>query len=247
MSQQYDLIADNYDISFQLIPYRLHIEAYSIFKLLGSVEGLSVLDLATGTGYYARELKRRGATRVVGVDIAAPMIQVAEMAEQKEPAGITYFAQDAATYRSDEPFDIVLAAYLLHYAPTYEQLEKMAQGVAANLKTGGRLVTYQLNPELSHEDGYYKQYGLDIKPSDPALDGGLTPFTVTMGGQTTPEIQAYRWNKTTIEKALTEAGLTSIQWTRPEVSDAGVTQYGEEVWQTYLSNPHCVLLEAVKA
>lgn len=53
MSKQYNLVADQYDISFQIAPYRLHIEAYSIFNLIGDVTNQEVVDLATGTGFYA--------------------------------------------------------------------------------------------------------------------------------------------------------------------------------------------------
>lgn len=37
MSNQYNLVADQYDISFQLIPFRLHVEANSVFNVLGDV------------------------------------------------------------------------------------------------------------------------------------------------------------------------------------------------------------------
>jgi predicted RNA methylase len=70
---------------FQIAPYRLHIEAFSVFNLIGDVSNQQVLDLATGTGFYARALRQQGAACVVGVDIADQMIQIGRMAEQNEP------------------------------------------------------------------------------------------------------------------------------------------------------------------
>ena len=57
------------DRSFTEIPLRRYVELPSVYQFLGDVTGLSILDLACGTGYYARELRRRGAARVVGVDL----------------------------------------------------------------------------------------------------------------------------------------------------------------------------------
>ena len=50
MNTQYDQIADEYDSLFHALPYRPNIEAPSVLRLVGDVRGLSVLDLACGTG-----------------------------------------------------------------------------------------------------------------------------------------------------------------------------------------------------
>ena len=57
----YDGFADQYDQTFELAPFRTHIEAYSLLKTVGDVRGQAWLDLACGTGPYARALRRRGA------------------------------------------------------------------------------------------------------------------------------------------------------------------------------------------
>jgi toxoflavin synthase len=247
MSTQYNLSADQYDISFQLIPFRLHVEANSVFNVLGDVTGLDILDLATGTGFYARALKQRGAARVVGVDIAEQMIQVALGAEQAEPLGIEYHAQDAIQYQSATPFDLVLAVYLLHYAPTKEILQMMCRAIAANVKSGGRFVTYQLNPEMAREKDYYKALGLNVSVPETRADGEPVPFSVTMGDITMPEVMAYRWEKDTVEAALQGAGFTDIRWIEPMLSSEGEQQYGAESFAHYMKHPHAVLIECVKA
>lgn len=130
------------------------------------------------------------------------MIQVAQGAEQAEPLSIEYHAQDATQYKSDTPFDIVLAVYLLHYAPTQEVLQAMCHAIAANLKSGGRFVTYQLNPDMAREQDYYKHLGLNINVPEAQTDGEPVPFSVTVGDITMPEVMAYRWNKDTVEAVL---------------------------------------------
>lgn len=246
MSNQYNVVADKYDISFQLAPYRLFIEAYSTFQTLGDITNLSVLDLATGTGFYARALKQNGAGRVVGVDIAEQMVQVAQHAEQQEPLGIEYHVQDITNFKSETPFDVALAVYLLHYAPTKEALAAMAKAIATNLKPGGRFVTYQLNPDVARDPEYYSQYGLRIRFNEPPTDGEPAPFTISLGGMTMPEVTAYRWDRATVDQALTEAGFTNIRWIQPTLSDAGAQQHGEDTFKVYLNTPHALLIEAVR-
>jgi toxoflavin synthase len=248
MSKQYNLVADQYDLSFQLAPYRLHIEAYSVFNLIGDVSNQQVLDLATGTGFYARALCQQGAARVVGVDIADQMIQIGRRAEQNEPLGIEYHVQDVTQFKSDTLFDLALAIYLMHYAPTREALFAMAQSISNNIKPGGRFVTYQLNPDISRQLDYYQQQpGMDIKVSGPTpVDGEAMPFSAKLGDMVMPEVVAYRWDKETVDAALHAAGFRDIRWLQPELSSAGAEQYGAETFAAYLRQPHAVLIECFK-
>ncbi|XXT15053.1 methyltransferase domain-containing protein [Sorangium sp. So ce429] len=69
MPSRYDALADICSLANDL-PYRSHVERYTYWELLGSVDGKSVLDVACGDGMYCRLLTQRGA-RVVGVDVDA--------------------------------------------------------------------------------------------------------------------------------------------------------------------------------
>ena|SRR5271165_1796483 len=115
MTTNYDPIAEQYQRSKQQ-PWRAHIEAYSLMGLLGELNGKSVLDVACGEGFYTRLLRRRGAGRVVGVDLSPGMIALARSQESAEPLGIDYAVCDGKDLRFDEPFDLVFAAYFLNYA-----------------------------------------------------------------------------------------------------------------------------------
>ena len=64
-------------------------------------------DLACGTGYYAKELRRRGAARVVGVDLSEAMIRATNAQEEKEPLGVEYVCADAGALERLGDFDIV--------------------------------------------------------------------------------------------------------------------------------------------
>lgn len=83
---EYDAIAGAYKDSKQL-SFRKYIEEYSLFESLGDIGGVKALDLACGEGFYTRKLKRAGAGEVLGVDVSAEMIRLAE-AEERAPHGL---------------------------------------------------------------------------------------------------------------------------------------------------------------
>lgn len=93
-SARYDAVADFYE---QFAP-----DIYddppmqALLRLIGSVAGLQILDLACGHGRLARELARRGA-RVVGVDLSAALLAKARAREQANPLQISYVHADVAT------------------------------------------------------------------------------------------------------------------------------------------------------
>ena len=92
---EYDDIAAEYAASKQL-PFRIVVEAPTLFGLAGDVSGLTVLDLPCGDGTYSRALARRGAASVTGVDLSSAMVERAEAAERDAPLGIHYEVGDAA-------------------------------------------------------------------------------------------------------------------------------------------------------
>lgn len=64
MIAPYDLVANDYDKIVKLVellPVRLHIEAYSLMAALGDVRDQAVLDVGCGTGVYSRAARRAGA------------------------------------------------------------------------------------------------------------------------------------------------------------------------------------------
>ena len=105
--------------------------------ICGDVEGLELLDVGCGSGYFAREMARRGA-RVTGVDISPRMIALAK--EIAKPRGIVYYAIDAAELTSalaPQSFDIATSCLALQDMP--RPLDVL-RSVHATLRSGGRFV-----------------------------------------------------------------------------------------------------------
>ncbi|MFH9349700.1 class I SAM-dependent methyltransferase [Kitasatospora sp. NPDC017646] len=71
--QQYDRIGEAFE-GFKALPLVRYGEVPSVLALVGDGRGKTVLDLACGTGFYSRKLRRRGAAEVLGIDISSEMI-----------------------------------------------------------------------------------------------------------------------------------------------------------------------------
>ncbi|HEY1017092.1 MAG TPA: class I SAM-dependent methyltransferase [Herpetosiphonaceae bacterium] len=248
MSAEYDAVADQYDATFQALPYRIYVEEWSVLQVLGDVTGRSVLELATGTGHYARRLRKLGAAKVVAVDLSPEMIAMARAAEEQAPLGnIEYHVGDVAALDLGETFDVVLAVYLLHYAPNQAALDAMAGAIARHLKPGGRFVTYQLNPDISRDEEYYVNYGLRNWLPERLSDGQQFSFSARVGDTWWPPLTVYWWSQDSLTAALERAGLANIRWHRPSANPTPSEAHGPEHWQAYIDVPHCMLIEAIKA
>jgi SAM-dependent methyltransferase len=245
MATDYDRIAEEYKRAKQQ-PWRFYIERYTLFRLIGDLVGKSVLDLACGEGYYTRALRHKGAAQVVGIDLSAGMIELAQKEEARKPLGIEYRVQDARDVERTEAFDLVVAAYLLNYAQTREDLLAMTQAVARSLKPGGRFVTVNNNPEQPPEQfALGRPYGF-VKSMAGELREG-TPITFTIFLDSGPiDITNYHLSVATHEWAFRSAGLHDVRWHGPEVSPEGVSAFGAEHWADFLASPPVTFIECVR-
>jgi len=122
-------------------PFKAKHEEGAFWKVIGDVADKEVLDLGCGSGYYTRKFREKGAAIAEGVDISENMIIEARDIEIANRQGVTYFVGDASTFLSNRKFDLVTSQYLLNYAESRAELQKMCETIYKNLKKGGRAVT----------------------------------------------------------------------------------------------------------
>jgi hypothetical protein len=91
----FDALVETYERSAVELPFREHLEHYSICAAVGDVTGLRALDLGCGSGLYTRRLAAWGASRVVGVDVSDGMLETARAQEPSQPQ-VEYLRRDAA-------------------------------------------------------------------------------------------------------------------------------------------------------
>lgn len=238
---QYDSIAGLYQRS-KGSPVRRYIECYTLFAVLGEVTGLRVLDLACGEGFYTRLLRERGACALTGVDVSPAMIGLARQAESRAPLGISYLVHDVASLPVVGEFDLVTAAYLLHYAQSRMELAAMCRAIARQLPPGGRFVTINENARQP-ADRYagYLQYGFSKRTTAPRVEG--SPITYSMvAGREFFEFTVHHYEAGVYEACLRAAGFTDLRWHPVQVDPAGVAAHGPDHWREYLDNPPIVAL-----
>lgn len=108
-----------------------------LFKLIGSVKGKRVYDIACGNGFLSRMLVRKGALKVVASDVSPELIQIAKL--KYSDKGIEYEVHDAKEFKnfSKNFFDVVILNLAAYYI---KDIDLFFKGVKKILKSGGVFV-----------------------------------------------------------------------------------------------------------
>ncbi len=125
--------------------YRYEFFGPAQVAVCGEVRGMRLLDVGCGSGYFAREMARRGA-RVTGIDISPRMIEHARGEEEAAPLGIEYLEGDAAEIGGRFPaasFDVATSCMALQDVP---DVPAALRGVTEVLRPGGRFVASVVHP-----------------------------------------------------------------------------------------------------
>jgi toxoflavin synthase len=240
VAEEYDRIAPDYQES-KLLPFRLHVEEYTTFRLLPELAERTVVDLACGDGIYSRKLMRRGARRVVGVDISPEMIARARRAEDATPIGVEYVLGDVATVDLDQPFDLALCSYLFNYAGSRDELRALVAAVARVVRPGGLVVgcnDYPDNPPAHYDR--YRPYGFVKTGSAEPVEGGPITYRFFNPDGSAFELDNYYMPTEVYRDEFAAAGFASFEWVMPEVSPDGRASFAPGFWDAYLESPPIV-------
>lgn len=110
-----------------------------VLSMMRPEPGARVLDLACGTGRHSIELARRGFS-VLGVDIAADLLEIAAGDAERQSVGNVDFREADLREMSFEPeFDLVLNLNdgAVGYFETEEENHRTFEVIAAALRSGG--------------------------------------------------------------------------------------------------------------
>ncbi|MFE5678438.1 class I SAM-dependent methyltransferase [Streptomyces erythrochromogenes] len=239
--QQYDEIGEAYE-GFKALPLEQYVVVPSFLALVGNVRGKSVIDLASGTGFYSREFRRRGAAEVLGIDISGEMIAVAEQLEEADPLGVRYEVGDVAELRPiARRFDIALAVQLLNYAEDIATTERMCRALHRGLKPGGELFLLNQSPDFRFDGPTPERYGFRSELTGVEVETGPQVRTTALLDPPVSFI-ANRPRRDVYEKCLQAAGFSELTWVPLTVSEAGERAFEAEFWSDFHANPPLEML-----
>ncbi|MDI3389578.1 class I SAM-dependent methyltransferase [Streptomyces sp. B-S-A8] len=239
--QQYDVIGEAYE-GFKSLPLARYAELPSFLGMLGDVRGRSVLDLASGTGFYSREFKRRGAAEVLGVDISGEMVAAARELEDRRPLGVRYEVGDVAGLRPlGRRFGLATAVYLLNYAEDVAAMERMCRGVHRSLQPGAEFLVLTQAPDYRFDGPPTGKYGFLYEPTGEEAGTGPRVRITALLDQRIEFVTTYP-RREVYETCLRSAGFGEVTWVPLTVSDKGLSTFGADFWADFLGNPPLEML-----
>ena len=240
----YDTIAADYASIAQKSPLNKFGVYPSFYEAIGDVRGKDIIDFACGTGFVTRDLKLRGARRVIGVDLSREMLAIARSEDNIKPLGIEYVQGRVGALGKIGDFDIVTGGWLLHYAASKEELARMCRDVSDNLKSDGMFVAINNNPHNPLADD--PKYEVRTVPIGDFKEGCELEVTYTVG-ETVVSFRQHYWKQDTYEEALRDAGLNDVEWLPIHPTGEGRKVMGRDFWDTFLANPNSSYVQRKKS
>ena len=106
-----------------------------------------VLELACGTGRLTIPLRKAGID-ITGLDLAAPMLELARAKAAEAGVNIDLVAGDARKFRLRKRFKLILMAFnSMQHIGRREDLEALFASVSRHLAPGGRFIFDVFNPD----------------------------------------------------------------------------------------------------
>ena len=215
-------------------------EIPAMTALLPELDGLAVLDLGCGSGERTVEYARRGASRVVGIDISENMLAVAR--EKNRHPRVEYRCLPMERVGELEgPFDLVVSSLAMQYVEDYAGVVQAVYGL---LKAGGRFIFSQENPintcfstgERWTKDADGNKLWANV--SNYSVDGERESTWFVDG------VKKYHRTFSTVINALADAGFTVEKLVEPYPDEAMARAYPD--YADLLHKPDFLLVRARK-
>jgi len=237
MSTQYDSLAADYP-DVQNLPGAA-IEEINVQGAIGSLDGTRCLDLACGDGHFSRLLLEWGAKEVIGVDISRGMLeQAANLSKEQISRGRLRLIQSdvSKSIDVDGEFDVILASWLLNYAPDRETMDNMFRNIEAKLKTGGEFVGLTTPPQRGTKVDLEAnlrnsiKYGCSGRITKEMEIGFGVHNVLGMEGKPIAEMDDFYLRPDVYESAAARNSLHNCEWKRVFATKELKEKYGETFW-----------------
>ena len=166
VASMFDSISPKYDLLNRVLSAGIDVKwRKKAIGILKKEHPQSILDIATGTGDFAIEALKTGASKIVGIDISEGMLKVGK--EKMKKLGLEQQIQleqgDSENLRFDSnDFDAITVAFGVR---NFENLEKGLAEIFRVLKTNGTVVILEFSkPKRFPVRNFYNFYFKYILP-----------------------------------------------------------------------------------
>ncbi|EHK20797.1 uncharacterized protein TRIVIDRAFT_49718 [Trichoderma virens Gv29-8] len=261
---QYDRIGAFYNV-VENLPYRA-VEKHNVYMAIKPLltPGISVLEFACGTGFYASHILSWGAEYITGMDISSTMLEGAAVRLSSQVArGKARFVEGdgtiPASFAPDNSyghFDLAFGAWFLNYALNKEKLVAMFENISLNLKSGGVFVGIVPHPtdDLAKRAEIYKEAALNRyfprnEYSDELDSGDGWKLRVFLSDDGV-DFMTWHLKRSVYEEAARLGGMNGkLEWRQEmlggedERNKFGLTA---DEWRVRVANPHAGILLVYK-
>lgn len=218
------------------------VEMPALLSLLPDIQDKIILDLGCGQGDHCIEYIKRGAKKVIGIDISEKMIELAKSTNAHEQIEYYQMAiEDISTIKYK--FDVVTSSLAVHYIEDYLG---MLREVYQLLKNDGYLLFSQEHPlSTCYDDQHGTRWEKDansVKVSARVLD--YCREGVRHTSWFSVDVIKYHRMFSTIVNDLVKVGFLIEKVLEPILSDALMNQYPD--FQDNYHRPDFLIIKAVK-
>jgi len=166
VTQMFDTISENYDGLNRVISFGIDVRwRKKVLALVAAKKPDTILDIATGTGDLAILMAATSATKIIGLDLSAGMLEVGKkkVAEKHLSDKIEMVLGDSENIPyGDNHFDAITVSFGIR---NFENLEKGLSEILRVLKPNGIFVILETSiPEKTPYKQGYKIYTKYILP-----------------------------------------------------------------------------------
>jgi len=162
--------------------------------------GERVLDVGCGNGAVSLEAARAvGASgSVTGIDLSAPMLEVARLRAEEQGVDVHFVRGDAQTASFDEPFDLVVSRFGVMF---FDDPEAAFGNLARATRPGGRLCFVCWQEMFANEWIAVPAMAMVAHVGIPELPeaGAPGPFALADAGRTRQLLLSAGWSEVGIE------------------------------------------------
>lgn len=243
---EYDNIAKEYTSTEDDRLERTYVIDPNFLDAVGNVKGKAILELACGGGKFSKKFMEEGAKEFVGVDLSEEMIKIAKDKAIQDGLNIKYLVGDVAKLGKMGEFDLVVAAFLLHYSKTKEELLNMCKNIFLNLKEGGKFIAINTNPmnKISFWDD--PEFGVKVEGPKNLQEGDELIYRLSHNGKEYCSFSTYYWSKETYEECFREVGFKGVKWIPLSVPEEARKKYPQTNWNKITDNPRLTIVELIK-